>query len=217
MANSDLQELAIAFHQRWRQLPDNAILRHAHCAKNAADRRGGDGGHLTDLGQLQAARAASAMKKEKANWTTIVASSATQAVATAVFIRDSLGLPLELDESLDGIDLGFLSGLSEEEMRVRHPADWEIFTQWLRCEIPMSDFELPGKEPGVHFAERILNALHRHISKKPGTLFITGRSPIILCSQVLKSGANFALHTFFNEEWDHCEGLRGTDRVNFGR
>jgi broad specificity phosphatase PhoE len=97
------------------------LVRHGQSEWNAQGRWQGQANPpLTNLGRLQARRAADALGTPDA----VVASDLSRAAETAVIISQALGVgPVLTDERLRERDVGAWSGLTRDEIEARWPGD----------------------------------------------------------------------------------------------
>ncbi|WP_226963600.1 histidine phosphatase family protein [Tetrasphaera sp. F2B08] len=193
------------------------MIRHAESIKNIDSQRGGPGRPLTARGEAQALDVSHVLLVSGHHWDVVITGPGEHVVSTSQIVSKQLALRSIVSDCLSGIDLGVLAGLTEAEMAIQQPRAWAVFQAWDRREIAMSEFVVAGKESGTSFAERVLGCLVADLRRYPNPLFVVGRSILILCANIVRSEGIFDLETFFHEEWGHCSGLFGRDRLPMGR
>ncbi|MFJ9378750.1 bifunctional RNase H/acid phosphatase [Streptomyces sp. NPDC101455] len=106
------------------------LLRHGETPLTPQKRFSGSGGtnpSLSNVGQDQATRAATALAA-RGTIQHIIASPLTRTRETAAAVADRLGLPVTIEEGLRETDFGAWEGLAFGEVRDRYPED---LTTWL--------------------------------------------------------------------------------------
>jgi probable phosphoglycerate mutase len=140
------------------------LLRHG-VTVHTTDRRfsgpGGDDPGLTDEGWEQARRAAAAIAAD-GGYAAIVSSPLRRTRETASAVADSLGLPVEIDESFREAMFGEWDGYTVDEVRDRWPDDFEAWTA------SFFDAAPPGGEALSAVRERVEKALRALVGAHPG-------------------------------------------------
>ena len=129
------------------------LLRHGETALTGEKRFSGSGGsdpELSDLGRVQAARAARALAAE-GEVTAIFTSPLTRCRQTAAAAAERLGLRVTVEEGLRETDFGVWDGLTFAEVRERYPAE---MADWLGSPSAAP----PGGESFAQVADRVARA-----------------------------------------------------------
>ena len=143
------------------------LARHGRTEANANQVfQGRKGAGLDAVGREQAARLGDRVRG--LGIVRLVSSDQERAVETATIVNASLGLELELDQSLREVDVGSWSGLSYAEAEARFPDEWAAWSAG-------RDVRRGGGETYGELADRIAGALDRVARKSAGapTLVVT--------------------------------------------
>lgn len=106
------------------------LVRHGQSAGNAEGRFGGHSPTpLSNLGQLQAEATAEALAREHID--VIYSSDLLRAVQTATPLSEKLGIPINRTAAFRERHVGVLEGLTFDESRVSHPADYHALVNRL--------------------------------------------------------------------------------------
>ena len=136
------------------------VVRHGETVWNAAGRQQGQlDTALSELGAAQAA--AIAERLSAAGIDVLYSSDLGRALQTAQIIAQRLGLDVRLEERLRERHLGMLQGLTMEEFRQRHGAEYALFHGG------DPDWALPGGE----------SIRQRHDRAVAGACDVAGRHP----------------------------------------
>lgn len=142
------------------------LIRHGQSLWNATGRWQGHGGvGLSDLGNAQAAATAAFLAEHEPGITRVVSSDLPRVTQTAAPLVRVLGHPLETDERLREIDVGWWSGLTTAEIEARDP---ETFARWRAGE----DVARGDAETDAELSARITAAVEDLRGQCDGTLVV---------------------------------------------
>ena len=128
------------------------LIRHGETLWNQQGRmQGQHDSPLTPLGLTQARQLARRLKNVA--FTTLYSSDLGRAHQTARCIADVTGHEIVADERLRERHFGIFEGMTNNEIKSRHPELHELFAQRL------PDFCMPGGESAAHFSARCVGAL----------------------------------------------------------
>lgn len=140
------------------------LVRHGESEANRQGHwQGHADGNLTPLGHLQAEEVAERLAAWDPPVQHLYSSPLRRAVQTAQPIAQRLGLDLVIHPDLREIDVGQVSGLSNEEFAQRFP---EVYTRWLNKDD--LDFTWPGGEQRRAFFQRVSRVVREVLSRHPG-------------------------------------------------
>ncbi|WP_425604822.1 histidine phosphatase family protein [Actinomycetospora termitidis] len=142
------------------------LLRHGQSPLSVERRYSGRGNpDLTELGEAQAAAAATAVAARYPETAAVVSSPLSRAFATAGAVGAALGLPVEVDDGFIETDFGAWEGLTFREAAERDP---EVHPRWL------GDPSVPPPE-GESFADvevRVSAALSGLLERYAGSTVV---------------------------------------------
>jgi probable phosphoglycerate mutase len=118
---------------------------------------------LTEKGRAQAVAVAENAKKLGAE--VLIASPLNRTKETAEVISQSIGLFIDLDEIWFEMDFGYWDGLSLEEVKAQHAADYD---KWLTD----LSFRPAGGESWEAISARVETALSKILSEYPGQIVV---------------------------------------------
>lgn len=130
------------------------LIRHGETLWNQQGRmQGQNDSPLTPLGLQQARQLARRLKN--VSFTALYSSDLGRAHQTARCIADATGHEIVADEGLRERHFGIFEGLTNTEIRNRHPELYELFAKRL------PDFVMPQGESATQFMARCVGALER--------------------------------------------------------
>ena len=152
---------------------------------------------LNEFGLAQAERLAQRLADEHVD--AIVCSDLTRARQTAAPAAALLGLTPSFSTAWREQAFGLLEGMTFDEIRQRHPAEFELWSQ------QDPDYELPGgAESRRRFHARVIDALHELVSQHTGRRLMVVTHGGVL-DMVYRSALGHTLH-----------GLRSCEIPNAG-
>jgi broad specificity phosphatase PhoE len=140
------------------------LVRHGESLKNLADKHGGNGDSLTDLGERQIKVFYELVKNLNIPQIRIHCSNVHQAVESATIVAKFFGIEAIVDERIRPLDIGVLNGLSKAEAKSRYPESANLMESWRNGELEIRQLIIPNAESldlfwerGVSFIDSIKN------------------------------------------------------------
>jgi probable phosphoglycerate mutase len=169
---------------------------------------------LTETGRAQANAVAQAAAKLGAE--VLIASPLNRSKETAEIISQSIGLTIDLDEIWFEMDFGYWDGLSLEEVKAQHAADYD---SWLTD----LSFRPAGGESWEEITARVEAALSKILSEYPGqTVVVVTHNCVIKAAVAICLGS--PIESVFHMDIGPCsintllmwpsDGLRAIRGVN---
>ncbi|MCX7703747.1 MAG: histidine phosphatase family protein [Planctomycetota bacterium] len=163
------------------------LIRHGKTAWNERKIfRGRSDIPLSEVGIGEAKSLAESLRGEEAD--AVFCSPLLRAVQTAEPICKSMKVPLYKDDALVDVDFGYWSGLSSEEVIMRHPREWEMWTRGdLKLRFPGGEsLEEVQKRLEEFLSSCVRNLTHRRL------LVVTHRVPLkLILMSVLSAPSAF--------------------------
>jgi len=164
------------------------LLRHAESHKNVEDRHGGGGRGLTSLGIEQAKAVCSELNRYKEKSLVTYCTPLKQVLDTCDIIQEELSTGYNPCESLNSLNLGVLSGLSNSEAKQLYPESFNLMKKWRNGNLHITDLKIPEAEPLDLFINRGIAFVHEKVySVKSDVLIVGTRSILILILNILTS------------------------------
>jgi len=137
------------------------LIRHGQTVWNSEHRMQGQrNSALSDLGRAQARAVARRLQRESFDY--LYSSDLDRAVETARIIAAATGHALRIDARLRERCFGIFEGLTRDEMKVRHPAEYARFRE------RDPDYCMPGGESARAFHERCMGVMHEIVAAHAG-------------------------------------------------
>lgn len=130
------------------------LVRHGESLKNLADRHGGMGDSLTDLGKNQIKDFYELVFSLSIPQIRVHCSNVFQAMESADILATLLGTQTIVDERVRPLDIGILSGLSKAEANSLFPDSANLMEAWRHGKIEIGQLIIPDAEPLDLFWER---------------------------------------------------------------
>jgi probable phosphoglycerate mutase len=135
-------------------LTEILLIRHGETLWNEQGRmQGQQDSPLTPMGMNQARQLARRLKAVE--FTSLYSSDLGRAHQTARCIADETGHEVIAEPGLRERNFGIFEGLTNNEIKARHPEDYELFAKRL------PDFRMSGGESAAQFRERVLLTMER--------------------------------------------------------
>lgn len=129
---------------------------------------------LNDMGLLQAESLGRQLKKEEFHIEKIYSSKLERARGTSEIISDMLGVPFEILEGLEEMNLGVWEGKTWKDVPILYPTEYENWHQNRRYT------KIPEGESYQDVLERVLKALKQVLSGKEQDVLLVTHSAIIM-------------------------------------
>lgn len=136
------------------------LIRHGETLWNQQGRmQGQQDSPLTPVGMNQARQLARRMKALE--FTALYSSDLGRAHQTARCIADETGHEVIAEPGLRERSFGIFEGLTNTEIKLRHPEDHELFAKRL------PDYRMSGGESAAQFRERVIVTMERIVKRHP--------------------------------------------------
>ena len=149
------------------------LIRHGETLWNQQGRmQGQHDSPLTATGMQQARQLA--RRLAGVSFTTLYSSDLGRAHQTARCIADASGHEVIADAGLRERDFGIFEGLTNTEIKLRHPEDYEIFAR------RDSDYAMPGGESAAAFRKRVVQTLETIAGRHNGETIVVVSHGLVL-------------------------------------
>ncbi|HEX2830640.1 MAG TPA: histidine phosphatase family protein [Burkholderiales bacterium] len=149
------------------------LIRHGETLWNQQGRmQGQHDSPLTPLGLVQAKQLARRLKG--VSFSALYSSDLGRAHQTARCIADATGHEIVADADLRERHFGIFEGLTNTEIKAKHPELHELFAKRL------PDFRMPGGESAVEFMDRCVGALERIAARHEGETVVVVSHGLVL-------------------------------------
>ena len=156
------------------------LIRHGETLWNQQGRmQGQNDSPLTPLGLAQARQLA--RRLSNVAFAALYSSDLGRAHQTARCIADATGHELIADEGLRERHFGIFEGLTNNEIKAKHPDLYELFAKRL------PDFVMPGGESAAQFSARCVAALERIAARHAGETVVVVSHGLVLDSVYRKA------------------------------
>jgi probable phosphoglycerate mutase len=163
------------------------LIRHGETLWNQQGRmQGQNDSPLTPLGMQQARQLAKRMKTVA--FSALYSSDLGRAHQTARCIADATGHDVIADEGLRERHFGIFEGLTNNEIKAKHPELYELFAKRL------PDFVMPGGESAAQFGKRCVSALERIVERHGGKTVVVVSHGLVL-DAVYRRAVNMPIET----------------------
>lgn len=161
------------------------LMRHAMAQKNVENIHGGTGSPLLINSKQEICSALKQFPSFSNLQYDLFVSPTRQAVETANIIADNKSLNPIICEMLKPLNIGVLSGLSNEEAYIKYPESAELMDLWRKRKIEIGKLVIPDSEDLNSFYARGKQFIDM-IEKRPDNAIVIGsRSILILLSSIL--------------------------------
>ncbi len=181
------------------------LLRHAEALKNTEHRHGGSGTSLTDCGCAQAREFARLAKVYFPDLDCVHYVAKPQCQETASIIASEQKLPITEIKGLVPFNLGILDGLSDEEVRKRHPKYSQMIDDWRLGLIDISEVRILGATDMKRFYDQGKEVLTRLFVENASVVVVGTRSVLVLFWNILKKHSPDRGGLYYERPWDNCE------------
>jgi len=127
---------------------------------------------LTAMGMNQARQLARRLKPVE--FTALYSSDLGRAHQTARCIADETGHEVVAETGLRERSFGIFEGLTNTEIKLRHPEDYELFAQRL------PDYCMSGGESAAAFRERVVRTMERIVKSHPDETIVVVSHGLVL-------------------------------------
>jgi probable phosphoglycerate mutase len=159
---------------KWkRHVTELLLVRHGETLWNQQGRmQGQNDSPLTPTGLQQARQLAHRLKD--VSFTTLYSSDLGRAHQTARCIADRSGHEVVADAGLRERDFGIFEGLTNTEIKQRHPEDYELFAS------RDPDYAMSGGESAARFRDRVLHTLDAIALRHAGETIVVVSHGLVL-------------------------------------
>jgi probable phosphoglycerate mutase len=154
-------------------LTEILLIRHGETLWNQEGRmQGQQDSPLTAMGMNQARQLARRLKAVE--FTALYSSDLGRAHQTARCVADETGHEVVAEAGLRERNFGIFEGLTNAEIKVRHPEDYALFEKRL------PDYRMSGGESAVQFRERVLLTMERIVKRHPDETIVVVSHGLVL-------------------------------------
>lgn len=151
------------------------LTRHGETDWNLASRiQGKTDTTLNERGRQQAAELCATLREEGICFDRVYTSKQLRARETAGIVSENLGLPLEVLEGVEEMDLGSWEGFTWKQVRESFPEEYGIWHDNRRY------IKTPGGESYEELLQRILPALRKVSKEEGGNALVVTHSAVIM-------------------------------------
>jgi probable phosphoglycerate mutase len=154
-------------------LTEILLIRHGETLWNQQGRmQGQQDSPLTPVGMNQARQLARRLKAVE--FTALYSSDLGRAHQTARCIADETGHEVIAEPGLRERNFGIFEGLTNTEIKARHPADYEVFAKRL------PEYCMSGGESAAQFRERVVHTMERIVQRHPNETIVVVSHGLVL-------------------------------------